>query len=228
MDFNEVEAGEGVRLAWNAWPSSRIEATRMVVPFGVICNPVAALPEVPLLPYEPILCKGCRGVLNPYCRIDLDARIWVCQFCFQRNHFPPSYNGMSATNMPRELFPNSGVVEYVVSSQGGGGGGYMSPSGRMAAAAGGGFGIGMFGSTTPPGFLFVVDTCVTEEDLAGLKNAIKQLLGTMPETALVGLVSYGTMVQVSSILSMVGRELAGLGQYRESSAISSFVHITIR
>jgi hypothetical protein len=69
---------------------------------------------------------------------------------------------------------------------------------------------------------------VTEEDLAGLKNAIKQLLGTMPETALVGLVSYGTMVQVSSILSMVGRELAGLGQYRESSAISSFVHITIR
>ncbi|KAH9542694.1 hypothetical protein CY35_13G021000 [Sphagnum magellanicum] len=197
MDFNEVEAGEGVRLAWNAWPSSRIEATRMVVPFGVICNPVAALPEVPLLPYEPILCKGCRGVLNPYCRIDLDARIWVCQFCFQRNHFPPSYNGMSATNMPRELFPNSGVVEYLVSSQGGGGGGYMSPSGRMAAAAGGGF--GMFGGTTPPGFLFVVDTCVTEEDLAGLKNAIKQLLGTMPETALVGLVSYGTMVQVHEL-----------------------------
>ena len=48
----------------------------------------------------------------------------------------------------------------------------------------------------PPAFLFVVDTCVTEEDLEGLRNALKQLLELMPQTALVGLISYGTMVQV--------------------------------
>jgi protein transport protein SEC23 len=49
---------------------------------------------------------------------------------------------------------------------------------------------------TPPAFLFVVDTCVTEEDLEGLRNNLKQLLELMPQTALVGLISYGTMVQV--------------------------------
>lgn len=192
MDFNELEGMEGVRFVWNAWPSSRIEATRLVVPFGVMCTPLGPIPDLPLLPYEPILCKGCRGVLNPYCRYDTDAKIWVCQFCFQRNHFPPSYHQISPHSLPRELFPTSGVVEYVLS----GGhplsghtspssGGFYSP-GRSAAAA-----------AAPPAFLFVVDTCVTEEDLDGLRSALKQLLSLMPESALVGLVSYGTNVQVS-------------------------------
>ena len=40
MDFAELERKEGVRLSWNAWPSSRIEATRVVLPFGAICTPV--------------------------------------------------------------------------------------------------------------------------------------------------------------------------------------------
>jgi protein transport protein SEC23 len=115
MDFNELEGVEGLRLVWNAWPSSRIEATRLVVPFGVMCTPLQPIPELPLLPYEPILCRGCRGVLNPYCRYDTDAKIWVCQFCFQRNHFPPSYHQISPQSLPRELFPTSGVVEYVLS-----------------------------------------------------------------------------------------------------------------
>ena len=39
MDFAELERKEGVRLSWNAWPSSRIEATR-VVP-GMIVDMVA-------------------------------------------------------------------------------------------------------------------------------------------------------------------------------------------
>lgn len=63
---------------------------------------------------------------------------------------------------------------------------------------------GMYSQTgglvaTPPAFLFVVDTCVTEEDLEGLRNALKQLLELMPQTALVGLISYGTMVQVCNL-----------------------------
>jgi hypothetical protein len=37
-----------LRLVWNAWPSSRIEATRLVVPFGVMCTPLQ--PIQPLLP----------------------------------------------------------------------------------------------------------------------------------------------------------------------------------
>ena len=46
MDFAELEKREGVRLSWNAWPSSRIEATRVVLPFGAVCTPVKPMPEV--------------------------------------------------------------------------------------------------------------------------------------------------------------------------------------
>lgn len=40
---------------------------------------------------------------------------------------------------------------------------------------------------------------MTEEDLDGLRSALTQLLSLMPETALVGLVSYGTNVQVHEL-----------------------------
>ena len=192
MDFNELEGLEGVRLVWNAWPSSRIEATRLVVPFGVVCTPLAPIPDLPLLPYEPVLCRGCRAVLNPYCRYDTDAKIWVCQFCFQRNHFPQTYHQISPHSLPRELFPTSGVVEYVLSHPLSG---HASPAGLYSPTRS----AGAAAAPAPPAFLFVVDTCVTEEDLEGLRSALKHLLSLMPETALVGLISYGTNVQVSRV-----------------------------
>ena len=36
----ELEAREGVRMCWNVWPSSRIEAARTVIPFGVMVTPL--------------------------------------------------------------------------------------------------------------------------------------------------------------------------------------------
>ena len=53
MDFAELEKKEGVRLSWNAWPSSRIEATRVVLPFGAICTPVKAMDGIPCCPTLP-------------------------------------------------------------------------------------------------------------------------------------------------------------------------------
>lgn len=80
MDFQESEALDGLRFSWNVWPSSRIEATRMVVPFGVIVTPLHKLEGMPVLPYEPVTCKGCSGVLNPYCRVDFQVRCKSCCF----------------------------------------------------------------------------------------------------------------------------------------------------
>jgi protein transport protein SEC23 len=73
MDFQESEALDGLRFSWNVWPSSRIEATRMVVPFGAIVTPLHKLEGMPVLPYEPVTCKGCSSVLNPYCRVDFQV-----------------------------------------------------------------------------------------------------------------------------------------------------------
>lgn len=34
------EDKDGVRLSWNVWPSSRLEATRMVVPLASLYTPL--------------------------------------------------------------------------------------------------------------------------------------------------------------------------------------------
>ena len=46
-DVHEVEATDGVRFSWNVWPSSRLEATRMVVPLGCMYTPLKAIENLP-------------------------------------------------------------------------------------------------------------------------------------------------------------------------------------
>lgn len=47
-----------------------------------------------------------------------------------------------------------------------------------------------------PAFLFVIDTCLREEEMAALKDSILQSLDLMPPNSNVGLVTYGTVVQL--------------------------------
>ena len=47
-----------------------------------------------------------------------------------------------------------------------------------------------------PIFLFVVDTCLDEDDLKALKDSIVVSLSLLPPHALVGLITYGTMVRL--------------------------------
>lgn len=61
------EERDGVRFSWNVWPSSRLEATRMVVPVAALFTPLKERPDLPPIQYEPVLCSRatCRAVLNP-------------------------------------------------------------------------------------------------------------------------------------------------------------------
>lgn len=43
FDFEDVEDRDGVRLSWNVWAGSRIEATRTVVPIGAVSRPTPSL-----------------------------------------------------------------------------------------------------------------------------------------------------------------------------------------
>ena len=174
-DVHEVEATDGVRFSWNVWPSSRLEATRMVVPLGCMYTPLKAIENLPLLPYEPVVCKGsCPSILNPFCRIDFKAKIWICPFCFQRNHFPPHYNDINENNLPAELIPNYTTIEYALP---------RAPAG-------------------PPVFLWVIDTCLVESELQALKDSLEQVLQLLSSTApnaLLGLITFGTTVQVHEL-----------------------------
>ncbi|KAI0761319.1 copii coat protein [Trametes elegans] len=173
MNFEDVEERDGVRLSWNVWPSSRIEATRTVVPISALYTPLKPRDDLPEILYEPVTCKPpCRAVLNPYCQIDIRGKLWICPFCLARNAFPPHYRDISNTNLPSELLPKFTTIEYTLS--------------RSAAV--------------PPIFLFVVDTCIEEDDeFKALRDALVISLSLLPPYALVGLITYGTMTQVHEL-----------------------------
>ncbi|KAG8933882.1 GTPase-activating protein S23 [Tulasnella sp. 418] len=162
----------GVRLSWNVFPSSRIEATRTVVPIAALYTPLKQREDLPPVLYEPVTCKPpCRAILNPYCQIDVRGKLWICPFCLQRNGFPPHYKDISNTNLPAELLPKYTTIEYTLSRP----------------------------APIPPVFLFVVDTCLDEPDLKALRDALVVSLSLLPPYALVGLITYGTMAQVHEL-----------------------------
>jgi protein transport protein SEC23 len=178
----------GVRLSWNIWPSSRIEANRTVVPIAALYIPLKQRDDLPPVLYEPVTCKStpCRAVLNPYwcvrlhicppcppdrmrSQIDIRGKLWICPFCLVRNAFPPHYKDLSSTNLPAELLPKYTTIEYTLSRP----------------------------AQVPPVFLFVVDTCLDPDDLKALRDAIVVSLSLLPPYALVGLITFGTMVRAT-------------------------------
>uniref|UniRef100_S4R7Y9 Protein transport protein SEC23 n=1 Tax=Petromyzon marinus TaxID=7757 RepID=S4R7Y9_PETMA len=171
--IQQNEERDGVRFSWNVWPSSRLEATRMVVPLACLFTPLRERPDLPPLQYEPVLCSRatCRAVLNPLCQVDYRAKLWACNFCYQRNPFPPTYAGISEMNMPAELVPQFSTIDYVVQR----------------------------GIQMPLIFLYVVDTCLEEDDLQALKESLQMSLSLLPPTALIGLITFGRMVQVHEL-----------------------------
>jgi protein transport protein SEC23 len=55
----------------------------------------------------------------------------------------------------------------------------------------------------PPIFLFVVDTCMDDEELGALKDSLQMSLSLLPPNALVGLITFGNVVQVKIIFQNV-------------------------
>ncbi|KAK4645554.1 GTPase-activating protein S23 [Podospora pseudocomata] len=157
--WGEVEDRDGVRLSWNVFPSTRMEASRLVVPIGALYTPLKEKPDTPLLQFE------------PDSQVDTRARLWICPFCLSRNPLPPHYKDITANAIPPELHPANTTIEYRLS--------------RPAPSA--------------PIFLYVVDTCQEEDSLAALKESLIMSLSLLPENALVGLITYGTMAQVHEI-----------------------------
>jgi len=186
----------GVRFSWNAWPSSRIEATRTVVPISALYTPLKEREDLPPVMYEPVTCKAsCKAILNPYwyvtclnselqltdySQIDVRGKLWICPFCLQRNPFPPHYKDISASNLPAELLPKYTTIEYTLSRP----------------------------AQIPPVFLYVVDTCIDEDELKALRETLVVSLSLLPPNALVGLITFGTMVSLPASLraSLMSRQ----------------------
>ncbi|RCV20288.1 hypothetical protein SETIT_4G044200v2 [Setaria italica] len=172
-EFLDLEAQDGIRMPWNVIPGTKQEALNCVIPVSAIYTPLKSIPDIPVLPYSPLRCRMCRSVLNPFSIVDYVAKIWVCPFCFQRNQFPQHYSLISENNLPAELFPQYTTVEYLSSME--------------------------TGPIVPPVFIFVVDTCMIEEEIGYLKSALAQAVELLPDNSLVGFITFGTYVQVHEL-----------------------------
>lgn len=172
-DFHEMESKDGIRFSWNSWPCTKLEQTRSVVPVGCLYQPLKPIEGIPpALEYDSVHCKSCAAILNPFCQVDFVSKIWVCPFCVTRNHFPPHYaENITQENLPAELIPQYTTLEYE----------------RQNCQA------------SPPIFVFCIDTCIPEDELEELKDSIQQTLNQLPPNALIGLVTFGTMVHVHEL-----------------------------
>ncbi|KAF3966293.1 hypothetical protein CMV_009590 [Castanea mollissima] len=176
-EFLELESQDGVRMPWNVIPGTKQESSNCVVPVSAIYSPIRPLPNITLLPYSPLRCRTCRSVLNPFAIVDFAAKIWICPFCFQRNHFPPNYASISDDNLPAELFPHYTTIEYAQDSQ-----------------------IDQSPPPQPPlVFMFVIDSCLIEEEMGFLKSSLSQAFDLLPDNSLVGLITFGTLVHVHEL-----------------------------
>ncbi|WOL12215.1 hypothetical protein Cni_G20981 [Canna indica] len=172
----DPDGPDGVRMTWNTWPRSKVEASKCVIPFAASISPIRSSPSLVVVPYPALRCKPpCAAVLNPFARVDFGAKMWICPLCFSRNHFPPHYAGVSEANVPAELYPQCTTIEY-------------APPPIDAAV-----------SLPPPVFLFVLDTCLIEEELDFVKSAMRRAIGLLPDHALVGLITFGTQVHLHEL-----------------------------
>ena len=123
----------------------------MVVPLASLYTPLKERPDLPPIQYDPVTCarQTCKAVLNPMCQVadrtqgplhpvflqvDFRAKLWVCNFCFNRNTFPPQYAAISEQNQPAELIPQFSTLEYTITRAqvghwGGCAGGFVSAGG---------------------------------------------------------------------------------------------------
>ncbi|XP_060181362.1 protein transport protein SEC23 B-like [Lycium barbarum] len=175
MAQTDPEGIDGIRMTWNSWPRTKVESSKNIIPIASSIHLLHPSPNLPTLPYTPLRCRTCSSILNPFCRVDFQALIWICPFCFQRNHFPQHYSGISETNVPAELYPQFTTIQY--------------GSGQNQVLGGGSGQV----------YVFVLDTCVLEEELEYAKSGLKRAIGMLPDYAMVGFISYGTQVQVHEL-----------------------------
>ncbi|GMM34095.1 GTPase-activating protein [Saccharomycopsis crataegensis] len=172
MDFEASEDVNGVRLSWNIIPNTSGSSKSTIVPIGALYTPLKQKEDLAIVEHDPIRCNAnCKAVLNPFCQIDLRAKIWICPFCLARNALPTQYQNINVDFLPTELKPESSTVEY----------------------------ISLRPVQNPPIFFFVIDLCQDEDNLAALKDTLIISLSVMPPNALVGVITYGTMVQVHDL-----------------------------
>ncbi|KAJ5078022.1 protein transport protein sec23 [Anaeramoeba ignava] len=166
--FQKQEDLNGIRFSWNIFPNSKQENARFVIPVGCLYTPLKLIKGLNKPKYNPVHCRQCNAILNPYATIDFESKIWACPFCYQRNKLPEGYNSISEQNLPIELIQTFQTIEYQLQEQ---------PS-------------------LPPALIFLIDLTCDEDELIALKDSLMQSLSLIPDNYYIGIITFGATVQI--------------------------------
>ncbi|KAL0232645.1 hypothetical protein GEMRC1_011392 [Eukaryota sp. GEM-RC1] len=172
--ITDVEAANGLRFSHNVWPCSRLEVAKSSLPLGVLYTPLKTIDNMGTIAGRPVTCRSCGACLNPFVQVDVHAKLWRCALCTEsRNPLP--YQEISESSIPLELTPEASTVEYII---------------QHGSSA-----------SIPPIYLFVIDTAIPEEDLSAIRETVQSVLASIPDNALLGLITFGAYAQVWELTS---------------------------
>lgn len=162
-----------LRMSWNILPKDKIDKERFISPIGFHYTPLKQVSNLQILDYEPLLCANCSSVLNPYCNVDFRSKYWECPFCLKKNLFPPNYaQNISETTLPPEMIAEYNTVEYNLEKK---------------------------GLSNHPVVFFAIDIAIEEDELMQLKEKIQVVIDNLPDDAGIGLLTFGTMVNLLEV-----------------------------
>ena len=173
-DYYYIETLDAIRFSWNVIPPNKPVATRAVAPIGCLYTPMKELENMPLVDYKPLMCQKCRAILNPFNSIDFRSKCWSCVFCSTRNPFPREYaESISEDNLPPESHKQYSTIEYPLTTK----------------------------PTSVPAFVFLIDLCVSQDELQAIKDSILQSIQFLPPNIHIGLITFNRCVFVHELSS---------------------------
>eukprot|EP00892_Ulva_mutabilis_P000729 jgi/Ulvmu1/10657/UM066_0038.1 len=171
----EFTMEDGVHLTWEYCHSTRTAHDELPIPFSALAELLRPVDGMHVLPYPPSFCAQCKSALNCYCEVDFGQSVWRCPLCATQQALPSHYRGITEEHLPAELFPGASVVEHE-----------LPPSSQRIQA---------------PLVLFLLDMCVSEDDLGAMKQSLQQVLSTMPESTRIGIITFGSMVYLHDLMA---------------------------
>lgn len=167
--MEDNEENSGIKFVWNNLPLNRTDSTIITIPLGFHYQPAKIIEDLPILEYDPVMCNSCKSVLNPYCNVNFKLKSWECSICNVKNNFNSLYaSNISETVLPTELQSGYNTVEYRLNKK----------------------------ESNWPIFLFVIDTCLPDDELIALKENIQNVINQLPKDCYVGIITFGTICNV--------------------------------
>ena len=171
MDFYQNEDRDGVRLPWNILPLNRTWAEKVVLPVGVHYSPLKNIQDIGFLGNHPIMCQSCKGVLNPFCSIEVSSKSFKCSICGARSGLPQAVmKQIIDTGSIPETSSENTTIEYL-----------LDETNRDRA------------------YLFLIDKCVPEEELEEIKKSVLAAVQSLSDDCSVGLVTFDRNVFIQDL-----------------------------